>query len=153
MREYDPSHETDLRFSSHRLNVYLCDDGSFPPLESGLETVLDPPLTTSSLVAPFSPRTLRDNTTLIMTVPDPPMSLAQLMEYEYEVCETFGVSTSVGEDDTCYESNNIFIDVYDFNATLTRRSYVVLLTDQTLQCYCSFPKARWAMIRVNIYLI
>jgi len=58
-----------------------------------------------------------------MTVPDPPMSLAQLMEYEYEVCETFGVSTSVGEDDTCYESNNAFIEVHDFDATLVGRSY------------------------------
>jgi len=55
MREYDLSHETDLRFSSLRLDVNFCDDGvSFPPLESGLKEVLDPPLTTLSFVAPCS---------------------------------------------------------------------------------------------------
>jgi len=38
MWEYDLSHETDLRFSSPRLDVNFCDDsGSFHPLESGLE--------------------------------------------------------------------------------------------------------------------
>jgi len=63
MREYDLLHETDLRFSSPKLDVCLCVDGaSFSPLESGLEAVLDPPLTTASLVAPSSPSTLRDNT-------------------------------------------------------------------------------------------
>jgi len=46
MREYDLSHETDLRFSSPRLDVNFCDDGaSFHPLESGLEEVIDPSLT------------------------------------------------------------------------------------------------------------
>jgi len=60
MREYDLSYETDLRFSSPKFDVYLCDDGvSFTPLEFGLEVVLDPYLTTSSLVAPPSPITLR----------------------------------------------------------------------------------------------
>jgi len=55
MREYDLSHETDLRFSSLRLDVKFCDGGvSFPPLESGLEEVLDPPLTTVPFVAPSS---------------------------------------------------------------------------------------------------
>jgi len=59
------SHETDLRFSSPRLNVNLCDDGrSFPPLESELEEVLDPPLTTLLTVAPSFPTNLRDNTVL-----------------------------------------------------------------------------------------
>ena len=34
MREYDPLHETDLRFSSPKVDVNLCDDGaSFSPLE------------------------------------------------------------------------------------------------------------------------
>jgi len=38
MREYELSHETNLRFSSPRLDIYLCDDGaSYPPLESGLD--------------------------------------------------------------------------------------------------------------------
>ena len=45
MREFDLSYETDPRFSSPKLNFCLCDDGVFfPPLESGLEVVLDPPL-------------------------------------------------------------------------------------------------------------
>jgi len=52
MREYDLSHETDLRFSSPRLDVYLCNDGaSYPPLESGLEAEFDPLLTTPFLIA------------------------------------------------------------------------------------------------------
>jgi len=77
MREYDRSHETDLRFSFPTLDVCLCDDGvSFSPLESRLEVVLDPPLTTLSLVAPPSPSTFRDNTTFNMTLPDPPLPLA-----------------------------------------------------------------------------
>ena len=53
MREYDQSHEIDLRFGSPKLDVCLCDDGaSFTPLESELEAILDPSLTTPSLVAP-----------------------------------------------------------------------------------------------------
>ena len=43
-REYDLSRQTNLRFSSTGLNVNFSDDGeSFPPLEFGLEEVLDPP--------------------------------------------------------------------------------------------------------------
>jgi len=76
MREFDLSHETDLRFSSPKLDVSLCDDGaSFTPLESRLEVVLDRSLTIS-LVVPPSPSTLRDNTTFNMTLPDPPLPLA-----------------------------------------------------------------------------
>ena len=61
MREFGLSHETGLRFSSPKLDVCLCDDGaSFTPLETGLETVFDPSLTTPYLVAPPSPSTLRD---------------------------------------------------------------------------------------------
>jgi len=73
MREYGLPHETNLRFSSPKLDVCLCDNGaSFSPLDSELEVLLDPPLTTPSLVAPSSPSTCRDNTMLIMTFPDPP---------------------------------------------------------------------------------
>ena len=55
MREYDLSRETNFRFSSTRLDVTFCDDGeSFPPLESGLEDVPDPPPTILSFVAPSS---------------------------------------------------------------------------------------------------
>jgi len=37
MREYDLSHEINLRFSSTRLHVHLCDeDASYPPLECRL---------------------------------------------------------------------------------------------------------------------
>jgi len=51
IREYDLSHETGLRFSTPRLDVNFWDDGaSFPLLESGLEEVLDPPLTTVPFV-------------------------------------------------------------------------------------------------------
>jgi len=53
MREYDLSHETDFRVNFSELDVNLCDDGaSSLTLESGLEEVLDPPLTTLPLVAP-----------------------------------------------------------------------------------------------------
>jgi len=55
MWEYDLSHETDLRVNFSALDVNLCDDGaSSLTLESGLEEVLDPPLTTLPLVAPSS---------------------------------------------------------------------------------------------------
>ena len=88
MREFDLSCKTNLRFSSPKLNVCLCDDGvSFPPLESGLEAVLDPSLPTLSLAAPSSPCTLRDNTTFNMRLPDSPFPLAQ--STEFEVGETF----------------------------------------------------------------
>ena len=43
MWEYDLSHETNLRFSSPRLDVGWCDDGaSFPHVESILEELLYP---------------------------------------------------------------------------------------------------------------
>ena len=83
MREYDLSHETDLRVNFSELDVNLCDDGaSSLTLESGLEEVLDPPLTTLPLVAPSPPSILRDYTPLCMTYPNPPFHLAQSMEFE-----------------------------------------------------------------------
>ena len=87
-------------------------------LKSELEAVCNPPLTTPSLIAPSSPSTLRDNIAFIMTFPDPPFLLAQ--STEFEVGETF----SINEDDTCYESNNVFIEVHEFDATLVGQSYV-----------------------------
>jgi len=103
MREFDLSHETDLRFSSPKLDVCLCDDGaSFTSLESGLEAVLDPFLATLPLVAPSSPSTLRDNTTFNMLFPDPPLPLAQSIEFK--VGKTFSVNASVDEDDICFDS-------------------------------------------------
>ena len=72
-REYDLSPETDLSSSAPRLDVNLCDDGaSFPPLESGLEDVLDHPSTTSLIVAPSSLNTLWDNTVknLLILIPE-----------------------------------------------------------------------------------
>ena len=102
MRGFDLPHETNLKFSSPKLDVCLCDDGvSFPPLESGLEPILDPPFATLPLVAPSSPSTLRENTTFNMLLPDPPFPLAQSMEFE--VGETFTVNASVDEDDACYD--------------------------------------------------
>jgi len=72
MREYDLSYETDLRFSSFKLDVCLCDDGvSFPPLESEPEVLLNSPLTNLSLVPSFSPSTPRDKTIFIKTLTDP----------------------------------------------------------------------------------
>ena len=83
MREYTLSHETDLRFSSPKLDVCLRNDGaSFSPLEYGLEVVLDPPLTTPFFVAPPSPSTFRDNTMFIMTFPHPPFPWTQSTESE-----------------------------------------------------------------------
>ena len=55
MREYDLSHETEFRFSSLRLDINFCDDGaSFLLLESEVEEVIDPPLTTLPFAAPSS---------------------------------------------------------------------------------------------------
>jgi len=77
IREYDLSHETDLRFSSHRLDVNMCDDGaSFHPLECGLEEILDPSLITLLTIAPSFPITLGDNTMFIMTFLNTPSPLA-----------------------------------------------------------------------------
>ena len=76
----------------------MSNDGApFTPLESRLEVVLDPYLTTASLVAPHSPNTLGDNTTFNMTLPDPPLPLGQLTEFN--VGESFSVNTSLDEDD------------------------------------------------------
>jgi len=123
MRECNLSHETDLRFSSPKLDVCLCDDdASSTPLEFGLEAVVDPSLTTPSLVAPPSPSTLRGNTTFNMTLPAPPLPLAQ--STEFEVGETFTVNAGVDEDDVCYDSDNILIEVHDFDATVRGMSYV-----------------------------
>ena len=97
------------------------DSVSFPPLESRLVAVLDPPMTTSSLLAPLSPSTFGNNATLIMTFPDPPFSLTQSMEYEEG--EPLSITASAGEDGTCYESSNAFIEVHNFHATLVGRSY------------------------------
>jgi len=42
--EYNLTHETDLRFSSPKLNVCLYDNGvPFSPLESRIQAILDPP--------------------------------------------------------------------------------------------------------------
>ena len=84
MREYDLSHETNFRFSSPRLDVHFCDDGtSFPPLNSELKASLDPSLTTLPFIALSSPTTLRENTILTMTFPDRPFPLAQSTEFEH----------------------------------------------------------------------
>ena len=81
LREYDLSHEADLRFSSARLDVNMCDDGmSFPPPESGLEEVLDPPLTISPIVAPSSLSTPRDTTEGALSLTISPLPLAQCTE-------------------------------------------------------------------------
>jgi len=57
-----------------------------------------------------------------MTLSDPPLPLTQLTEFE--VGETFSVNASVDENDICDESDNVFIKVHDFSATLVGKSYV-----------------------------
>jgi len=42
-----------------------------------------------------------------MTLSDPSFPFAQLMEFK--LGETFGISASVDEDDTCYELDDAFI--------------------------------------------
>jgi len=129
-REFDLSHETDLRFSSPKLDVCLCDDGaSFPPLESGLDAIFDPSLVSLPLVAPSSPCILRDNTTFNMLLPDPPLPLAQ--STEFEVGEIFIVNASVNENDACYDSGSVSIEVRDYDATPAGRSYVDVVTVPT----------------------
>jgi len=126
IREYDPSPETDLSSSFPKLDVNLYDDGaSFPPLESGLEEVLDPPLTTLLTVAPSFPNTLRNNTAFIMTLFDTPSLLAQ--STEFRVSEILGVSASVDEDDTWFELGNIFIEEYGLHETPLGTSCVDLM--------------------------
>jgi len=62
-----------------------------------------------------------------MTFSDPPFPLAQ--STEFEVGETFKVNARVDEDEICYESNSIFIELRDSDASLIERSYVnVMLT-------------------------
>jgi len=43
---------------------------------------------------------------------------------EFEVGETLGITTSVDEDGTCYESDHAFIEVHNFDATLEGQLYV-----------------------------
>jgi len=77
IQEYDLSPEPDLSSSSPRPDVNLCDDStSFPPIESGLDEVLNPPLTTLLTVALSYPNTLRDSTAFIMTFLDTHSPLA-----------------------------------------------------------------------------
>jgi len=59
---------------------------------------------------------------LIMTFPDPPFPLTQ--STKFEVGDTFGINTSVDEDDNFYESDHNFIEVHDFDVTLEGRLYV-----------------------------
>ena len=73
MQKHDLSRETDPRFHSSKSDVNLCDDGEFfSTLESRLEEVFDPSLTTLPSVVPSSPNILRDNTASITTFPDSP---------------------------------------------------------------------------------
>ena len=127
MREFDLSHETDLRFSAPKLDVCFCDDGvPFPSLESGLDAVLDPSLATLPLVAPSLASTLRGNITFNMLLLDPPLPLAQ--STEFKAGETFSVSISVDEADACYHSDSSVIEVHDSDAIVAGMSYVDVLS-------------------------
>jgi len=55
-------------------------------------------------------------------LPDPPLPL--VYSTEFEIGETFNVKPSVDKDDTYHESDNVFIKVHDFDATLAGRTYV-----------------------------
>jgi len=126
IREHDLSHEINFRFISFIPNVNLCDDGtSFFTLESGLEEVLDPPLSTLPLVALPSPSTSRDNTAFIMAFSDPLFPLAQLAEFE--ASETFGISAPVDEDNTCCELGDVFIEVFNLGETSLRKPCVAIV--------------------------
>ena len=109
----------------------MCDDGvSFPPLESGLEAVLDPSLTTVPLVAPSSPSTLREHTAFSMTSLDPPLPFAQ--STAFEIGETLSVRVSVDEEVACYDSDSSVLEVHDSDALVAGMSYVdVVLTVPT----------------------
>jgi len=116
MRECDLSPETDLSSSSPRLDVNLCDDcASFPPQQSRLEEVLDPPLTTLLTFTPSFPNTLKNYTALMMTFFDTPPPLAQ--STEFKVGENVGVSASVDENDTWSYLGDVFIEEYGLYET------------------------------------
>jgi len=121
MHECDPSHETDLTFSSSKLDVHSCDDGaSFLNLQSGVEEVLGPFLTTLHLVVPSLPSTVENNITFIMTFFNPHFPLAQLMKFE--ICGTFCVDPNVDKDDISYEFGHAFIEVHDLHEILVGSS-------------------------------
>ena len=100
LREYDLSHETDLRFISARLDVNTCDDGvSFPPLESALKEVLDPPPTISPIVAPSLLSTLGDTTKDVLSLTISPLTVA--LYTKLKVGESFRDDASMySEDDS-----------------------------------------------------
>ena len=50
-----------------------------------------------------------------MTLSDPPLPLAQSMEFK--VGDTFTVNPSVDEDDACFDSDSVSIEVREFDAT------------------------------------
>jgi len=65
-----------------------------------------------------------------MLLPDPPFPLAQ--STEFGVGETLTVNASVDEDDACYDSDSVSIEVRDYDATPAGRSYVdVVITVST----------------------
>ena len=98
---------------------------SFLTLEFGLGEVLDPCFTALPLIAPSVPGTLRDKTAFIITFLDPPFPLPK--STEFEVWWTFDIDASVNEDNKCYESGDIFIEVHDLDETLVGRSIMDVL--------------------------
>ena len=55
-----------------------------------------------------------------MTFLETPSPLTQLTEFE--VGETFGIIASVDEDDTCSESDDVFVEVHDLDTTSLGKS-------------------------------
>ena len=80
----------------------MCDDRTFFYFSRiELDEVLDHFMTTLSIVASSSSNTPRDTTVFLMTFPDPPFPL--VWSTKFAVGETFDISPSVDEDDTCCE--------------------------------------------------
>jgi len=61
-----------------------------------------------------------------MLLPDPPLPLAQSMEFK--AGETFSVRVNVDEDDICFELDSVFIEVCDSDGTPAGRSYMDIAT-------------------------
>jgi len=67
-----------------------------------------------------------------MSLPDPPFPLVQ--STEFEVGETFTVNASIEEDDACFDSDSVSIEVREFDATPARRSYVDVVISVPASC-------------------
>jgi len=102
-------------------------------------------------VTPSFPNTITDNTAFIMAFIDTLSPLAQ--STAFEVGETFGISASVDDDDTCSGSDNVFIKEHDLDATLVGRSYVdvVILFLSVLIWLIIYPPTTLIMLTFSVH--